>query len=151
MKILLAGLCLFAIPSCRVGESDPRTTLHAAYPEVRWDTIPVRADFDCDGSDDHAVIGRYKDHVFVGFVFARSRNTDVLEYAVSAGIQQAICQEPATLEVESQDFDPPAESGALPGFRRSLSCKGLRLAGGECDSVHIYWNHNDKQITWWRL
>lgn len=37
------------------------------------------------------------------------------------------------------------------GFRQSKTCKGLRLTDGECDSMHIFWNHETKHIDWWRL
>jgi hypothetical protein len=24
------------------------------------------------------------------------------------------------------------------------------LSGGECDPIHIYWNHNTRRLEWWR-
>ena len=28
--------------------------------------------------------------------------------------------------------------------------QGFRLEGGECDSIHFFWNHNTKRLEWWR-
>jgi len=154
MRYAFPLLFLAAISGCRTPQTTrPLDALRSAYPQVIWDTLSVRADLNCDSLPDEARIGHYKGHIFVGFTFADAKEPDILEFAVAGGIQQAICGEPATLTTESQDFSPSAsdERGELPGFRRSAWCVGLRLAGGECDSVHIYWNHDAKQITWWRL
>ena len=26
----------------------------------------------------------------------------------------------------------------------------LGLTGGECDSIHLFWNHASKSLDWWR-
>jgi hypothetical protein len=56
------------------------------------------------------------------------------------------------LEIESLDYDPAENGGGkLDGFERSRTFKGLRLSGGECDDVHLFWNHITKHLNWWRL
>ena len=153
MRFAILLLPVLALPHPASSQQDaPLRALRAAYPLVTWETASVHGDFDCDSVPGDARIGRYRGHLFVGLYFAGRKQVDILEFAVSAAVQQAICAEPATLTTESLDFDPSAAGvGPLPGFHRSVSCKGLRLAGGECDPVHIYWNHDQRQITWWRL
>jgi hypothetical protein len=100
--------------------------LSEARPEVRWDAKSgLRADFDCDGRPDRAFLGRNEGRVYVGAVRAAAQKPDVLDFAIDAGVQAAICQEPAKLAIESLDYDPSDAVGAIDGFRRSRVCKGL--------------------------
>jgi hypothetical protein len=132
----------------------PRTPLQVlsdTRPGVRWDVnSALRFDFDCDGRSDHAFIGRNEGRVYVGLVRATGQRPEILEFAVSGSIQAAICAEPATLMIESLDFDPTADYGKIDGFRRSRTCVGLELRGGECDSIHLFWNHEKQHLDWWR-
>jgi hypothetical protein len=124
----------------------------AARPEVRWDAKSgVRADFDCDERPDRAFLGRNAGRVYVGLVRAAGQKPEILEFAVSAAVQEAICAEPAKLAIESLDYDPTEAVGTIDGFRRSRTCKGLRLSGGECDSIHLFWNHASKSLDSWPL
>jgi hypothetical protein len=120
--------------------------------DIRWETWSVlRGDFDGDGRVDQALLGRGPKRVFVGVVYSSGGKPDILEFAISSGQQAAICSEPAKLEVESLDYDPSDTVGKLEGFERSRTAKGLRLSGGECDDVHLFWNHITKHLGWWRL
>jgi len=130
---------------------DGLQVLATARPEVRWSwATALQADFDCDGQPDQAFLGRAGGRVYVGVVRSGHPNPAVLDFAVSPGVQAAICAEPAVLRIESLDYDPAEAVGAIPGFRQSKTCKGLRLEGGECDSIHFFWNHNTKRLEWWR-
>jgi len=51
-----------------------------------------------------------------------------------------------TMTLESLDSAPDGDTGPLPGFRRSRTCKGLNLTDDMIDSVHIYWNHDAKRF-----
>ena len=125
--------------------------LSKARPEVRWDAKSgMRADFDCDGRPDRAFLGRNEGRVYVGLVRAAAQNPEVLDFAVDGRIQEAICAEPAKLVIESLDYDPTEDVGPVDGFRRLRTCKGLELSGGECDSIHLFWNHALKRLDWWR-
>jgi hypothetical protein len=118
---------------------------------VQWDARSgLRADLDCDGRADQAFLGRNAGRVYVGVVRAAAIKPEILDFAVDGGVQEAICAEPAKLVVESLDYDPTDAVGPIDGFRRSRACKGLELSGGECDSVHLFWNHALKRIDWWR-
>jgi len=122
-----------------------------AVPGVQWDAkSDLRADLDCDGHSDQAFLGRNAGRVYVGVVRAAATKPEILDFAVDAGIQEVICAEPANLVVESLDYDPAEVLGPIDGFRRSRTCKGLKLSGGECDSVHLFWNHASKSLDWWR-
>lgn len=133
------------------GGTVPPKKLLDMVPGVQWDASVLTLDCDCDGRGDHAYLGRFKGHVIVGFASANGSTVDFLEFSVDAGVQKAICREPAKLEVESLDYDPTKAVGKLDGFVRSKTCKGLRLSGGECDAIHIFWNRKTKSLDWWRL
>ena len=126
------------------------SALHAANARVSWDSVALRADFDGDGKTDYAHLGRAGGRIYVGIVFGGSHRVEILDFAISGAEQRAICGEPATLVTESADYDPATDIGPLPGFRRSKTAKGLRLSGGDCDPVHMYWDHDQKHMNWWR-
>ncbi len=156
MRTILFGVSLAMLTIAGGGEAYSAAVLRAveAYaPDVKWQAISeLAADLDCDGRPDHALLGRHSGNVYVGVVLSSERKPQVLGFAVDPGIQNAICAEPAVLSVESLDYDPPEEMGsiAVAGFRRSKRCKGLRLEGGECDSIHFFWNHKTRRLEWWR-
>jgi hypothetical protein len=111
----------------------------------------VVGDLNCDGRADDATVGHLPGKVLVGVIMAGTATPTILEFAVSRSEQAAVCNDNVTLELEDLDYDPAGSVGPLPGFARSKTCKGLRLAEEECDSIHIYWNGVTKQLTWWRL
>jgi hypothetical protein len=125
--------------------------LSEAQPDVHWETKSgLRADVDCDGGPDQAFLGRSGNRVYVGVIRATVRKAEIADFAVDAAIQRAICAEPAKLVVESLDYDPTEAVGSIDGFHRSRTCRGLELSGGQCDSVHLFWNHASKSLDWWR-
>jgi hypothetical protein len=85
-------------------------------------------------------------HVLKGTPFRQGGRPELLEFAISAREEAAICAEPATLQAESQE--EPDDS--LEGFEASPSCKGLMLEGGDCDPIHLYWNRKRRGVSWWR-
>lgn len=136
-------------PSASSGTALER--LSESRPNVRWETKSgLRADVDCDGRPDQAFLGRSGGRVYVGVVRAAAQKPEILDFAVDAGIQKAICAEPAKLVVESLDYDPTDAVGPIDGFHRSRRCRGLELSGGECDPIHLFWNHASKNLDWWR-
>ncbi|HEV8394545.1 MAG TPA: hypothetical protein VGQ37_09740 [Vicinamibacterales bacterium] len=97
-----------------------------------------------------AHLGHRTGEALVGVVPAAGREPQVLTFAVGAGPQQAICAEPMWLAWESLADGPPENIAAISGYPTSTSCKELELSGGECDSVHMFWNLNTKRLDWWR-
>ena len=129
----------------------PPEKLRNLLPDIQWEKQSLTLDCDCDGRNDHAYLGRYKGRVFVGFASGTGSKVDLLEFSVNPNVQAAICSEPAKLEVESLDVDPSRTIGKIDGFVRSKTCQGLRLSGGGCDAIHIFWNRKTQALNWWRL
>jgi hypothetical protein len=149
MMWFMSVVLSIALPS--QDASTPPKKLVDLLPGTQWEARVLTLDCDCDGRNDRAYLGRFKGHVLVGFASAAGSSVDFLEFSVDAGAQAAICREPAKLEVESLDYDPTEAVGKIEGFVRSKTCKGLRLSGGECDAIHIFWNRKTKSLDWWRL
>jgi hypothetical protein len=132
-------------------EQDGLRALSVAMSGVHWDAKSARsADFDFDGSLDAASLGHAEGKVFVGVYRASAKQPQILEFGVNPSVQDAICEEPAQLEIESLGDDPNENIGEIDGFNTSQQSKGLELSGGDCDPIHIYWNHRTKHIWWWR-
>jgi hypothetical protein len=150
----VAALALIAGASGdALAQETPAFQALAAYePEVRWDaSSELSADINCDGRPDQALLGRREGKVYVGLVVSGRARPEILGFGIGGAVQDTICAEPAVLRVESLDYDPKKAGGRLDGFRRSKRCKGLRLSGGQCDSIHFFWNHRTKELDWWRL
>lgn len=115
--------------------------------------VAVKADVDCDGVDDTAQRDYVEDRVRVTVTLAATKTSQSLEFGLgNSGAQDSLCGTEAALEIEDMDYDLIEALGENPeGFRQSKTCKGLRLMDGECDSMHIFWNHETKRIDWWRL
>jgi hypothetical protein len=113
----------------------------------------VKADVDCDGREDTALLEYVDGHVRVSVTLAAADTSRFLEFGLGdSGAQDSLCGSEATLEIEDMDYDLTEAFGENPeGFQQSKTCKGLRLMGGECDSMHIFWNHATQNIDWWRL
>jgi hypothetical protein len=129
----------------------PPKKLQDLLPGIQWEKQALTLDCDCDGRNDRAFLGRFKGRVFVGFASGTGSKVDLLEFSVNPNAQAGICSEPAKLEVEPLDVDPTKSMGNIDGFVRSKTCQGLRLSGGGCDAVHIFWNRKTQALNWWRL
>ena len=122
--------------------------LAAADSRVQWDAASAQeGDVDCDGVPDSAFVGRTKTQIHVGLVRAFAPRPEIVEFGVSSREQASVCDANATLALESQDFD---DEDGLEGFQRSTTCKGMSLADGLCDSIHLYWNRKTQQLGWSR-
>ncbi|OYT88654.1 MAG: hypothetical protein CFE43_21405 [Burkholderiales bacterium PBB3] len=128
--------------------------ISASQAGVRWDgSTFVEGDFNGDGTQDFAVVG-YKEQGIVLAVRAssgrgRTYRNDFQPFGIGPSIQAAICEAPAKLEVHEQFCNPMDEP--LPGCRASKAAKSLNLSGGDCDSIHLFWNHKTNRMEWWRL
>jgi hypothetical protein len=119
-----------------------------------WSGALVKFDADGDGAMDYARLAQSPSHVVIAFVrgpLSRASRIQWLDFPVNAGSQDGICALPASLAVEKTDYAPGSESTPdLPGFKPSHDLRGLALKGGECDDVHLYWNHDAHRLDWWR-
>ena len=129
--------------------------LPSAYAEdVKWDeSSVVRADIDCDGLLDTAKLGYIENRVRLSVTFGANRSPQIIEFGLGeSGRQSSLCGTIAILKVEDMDYDLKEIFGENPeGFKQSNTCKGLNVSAGDCDSMHIFWNHKTKHINWWRL
>lgn len=164
----MAFLVCMMIAGCAKDEA-PAVTAAAAQthqPKISSQTLPataevvsndqpsvVKADVDCDGLEDTAQVEYVDGHVRVSVTLAATKAPQSLEFGLGDSMaQDSLCGTEATLEIEDTDYDLTEAFGENPaGFRQSKTCKGLRLMGGECDSMHIFWNHDTRNIDWWRL
>ena len=154
MRFAIVGL-IFMIGVAAVAHAQDTAAFRALAtfePGVRWEAASeLTADIDCDGRSDQALLGRGDGRVYVGVIVSSRMRPEILGFGVGSAVHDAICAEPAVLRVESLDYDPKKAGGRVDGFRRSKRCKGLRLSGGACDSIHFFWNHRTKELDWWRL
>src|SRR5688572_26683289 len=137
------------------GRATAQQALRAARPGLTWRHVRT-LDINCDGMRDDIFTARDSIHYYVAAVIARgggAMRASVVQFQLAGNSQESFCGRPEPLKTESQDIDFPENVGepAPQGFRRSTRCLGLRLAAGECDSFHLYWNHTSGQLDWWRL
>lgn len=151
--ISLGIACTLALPQICSASEDFLATLTRAHPEIKWEKSSlITADFNGDKLKDSAALGyKNKDQVLIGILMGHLKNgkPQLLPFGIGAGIQEAICALPATLSAEP--LECTAEDSPLPGCKQLAGAKGLFLSGGECDPIHLYWNHLTKQMDWWRL
>jgi hypothetical protein len=129
---------------------EPVQAAAAKYvPGVRWRAKSVIAgNFSCRGRTESAILGTSESWIVVAvFLNGLDHKPQVLEYSTKARNAAS-----AILQTESLGFDPEEALGyALPGFRRSKTCKGLNLSDSRSDSAHIYWNHESRRFDDWVL
>ena len=112
----------------------------------------VVGDLDGDGKPDAAMLGMEERNGVVIAVATHGAdggvNVQYLPFAVDRNSQAAICALPARLETRPLSC---ANAGdPLPGCRDSPPAAELNLVDEECDSIHLYWNHDKGSVAWWR-
>ena len=125
--------------------------LAKSTPAVKWDSASrISANINDDQKADEIYLGRAKGRIHVGIVLGGSGAVHTLDFAIDSSQQAAICGEPASLITEPMDYDPTPIVGRIPGLRSSDRYSGLRLSGGGCDAIHIYWDFEPNEPRWWR-
>lgn len=129
---------------------------HAQGIEQNSHTIVV-ADINCDGAHDQAKLENKGSNVVVSVVMGGTGVEHALTFGIDQGTRQdSLCGTPVSLSAEA----PPQDNddifvyglGEVPdGHSHAANCHDLRLSGGECDAIHIYWNHRTDGLSWWRL
>lgn len=131
--------------------------LQRKYAGVNWDKKSIiKADINCDGKGDAAVLGKEGEKVVVAVIrgpLDKESKIHLTRLLVGKHSQDSLCGRRARLSIEDQDYDPSEifDGEPLSGFRRSKTCKGINVSDGECDSFHFFWNHELKTLQWWRL
>lgn len=122
-------------------------------PNIRWDSKSVlQGDFDCDGKRDAALLGEDKQSVWVAIF---NRGLDAAPQTLSFPKSVMCNAKKRHLKADALDVSDAEwrdSLGEVPdGYRTSKTCQGLVLESGECDSLHIYWNHAKKKFNAWTL
>jgi hypothetical protein len=152
MKIRRAITILWLATTWPLVADDPGDIEKAAarlMPDVTWRVRSVAiGDFTCRGQKEAAILGFSASEIFISvFIGGIKARPEVLRYS-----RKARRADTAELTIESLDYDPKQDLGyELPGFQRSISCKGLNLSDGETDSAHIYWNRTTHRFDDWTL
>lgn len=120
----------------------------------RWDQgTLVKADIDCDGTPDQALLGYEGNSVILKLALAGGAQQQPLSFALAGSTADALCGSVGTLSAEPTDAQALLESlGEVPkGYQQHQGCFDLVLSAGECDAVNLYWDHQGRQLAWWRL
>ncbi len=117
------------------------------------DSSHVVGDIDCDGNIDTAHISQTGDEVVLTVTLHDGRIANQLVFGLGDSMRQdGLCGVQAYLNPEEMENDLSEILGQNPeGYRPSGACLGLNISGGECDSIHIFWNHVTNEMNWWRL
>jgi len=107
----------------------------------------LSGDFSCRGRKEWAILGTDAPSIVVAvFLNGTDKKPEVLGLDTRAGSWVPAL---AKLFLEDLDYDPRVTGDPLPGFRRSKTCKGLRMDTGQVDPANIYWDHDSHRFTYW--
>lgn len=146
-RLSYALFVVLAVTNTGAQTSNVAEAAEKILPQVSWRAASVvAADFTCRGKQEHAILGTTeKDIVVAVFTHGLAERPEVLRYPRAVRDARS-----AVLTLESLDYDPKEEdAGDLPGFRRSKTCKGLKLSDEKIDSAHIYWDHQTRRFDDW--
>jgi hypothetical protein len=148
---VLAFLCLTALnPAFGMDAGKIAMAAKSLAPNVLWQEKSVlKGDLTCQARQDFAILGTQGSLVKVA-VFAQGATARPMILDIDSDLLAT----QTTMSIESQDFETgtgqPGDVGPLPGFKRSKTCKGLKLDDDRIDSVHIYWNRIEGRFQTWQ-
>lgn len=123
--------------------------------DVRWEKEPAfKIDLDCDGKQDDIYLGYVGSDFLVKAMVSSQEKSSRLQFGLSQPSRQdAICGSiPKLGRFETSPEMFQEIFGEVPeGYEFSPQCSELEISGGECDSIHIFWNHKTKEMNWWRM
>lgn len=81
-----------------------------------------------------------------------SNSLPVIEIPVDGSMQFGICPGSAPrISVAPQSEAPLNALGETPrGYEICPKCVEIVVSGGECDSIHFYWDTTTNELAWWR-
>jgi|GEM_PF-1057256 len=124
----------------------------ASYPQYEWKPgHAVAADLNRNGQVDHAWLGIGADSVGL-LVRIDSSTLPIIEIPIDGSRQFGICPGlPPEITLASQSDAPFNALGETPnGYENCPDCVEIVVGGGECDSLHFYWDAMANEIAWWR-
>ncbi len=112
-------------------------------------------DINNDGEQERALVGFGARTVLVAVLIDDEvEQVDFAEFFINKPNQQnALCTATGQLEIEAQNYSLVGQLGQNPeGFKSCPSCQGLLLKdlAGACDPFHIFWDHQNQLLSWWR-
>jgi hypothetical protein len=114
---------------------------------------PLSVDLDGDGAPES--IRLVQENAQVSITVEGQSVTDgsqTLTFGVDPARQDAVCTLPVTLTPAASDCAPEALGAqTLPGCVVKPTARGLTLSDGQCDAIHLYWNHDTRGLAWWRM
>lgn len=123
--------------------------------KIKWDgSSLLKADVNCDGKLDFTTLGYKGDEVFVRTSIADSDVVSVLEFGLNQPSRQdALCGKDVKLSSYQNSKEGLIEVfDEIPKeYKASQVCHSLNISAGECDSIHMLWNHETYKLNWWRL
>ena len=123
--------------------------------QIMWQKDAVHeVDIDCDGIEDLVYMGKIDND----FVIKVSPSSSSIESRLQFGLGQASRQDAICgLNPKFESYASDAETQKMlfdevfEGYKSGKQCFDLNISGGECDSITVFYNHNSKQLNWWRL
>jgi hypothetical protein len=145
MKKIIATLGIALICASVVVGAD-----HAAVYDWR-PSLTVEADLDRNGQMDSARLGIAAESIRL-LVTVNSKPMPVIDIPVDGSKQFGICPGSVPgISVLTQSNAPLNVLGELPqGYEICPDCIEIVITGGECDSLHFYWDTTTNQLAWWR-
>lgn len=154
IRVYLLLFIVFLISAC---DSDPQAeALSERWTGHDWsmNQPEILLDINNDGIKERALIGFGQRTVLVAVYIKDDVNwVDYVEFFVDKPNQQnAICGSKAKLQIEPQKFSLAKNLDPKPeGYQHCPTCEGLRVIDeGDCDPFHIYWDHKNQMLSWWR-
>ncbi len=154
IKFFTLIFCVLILSAC---DPDPQATaLKERWQNHDWSNNQpeLMLDINNDGEQERALLG-VSDKTIIISVFLQDDVTkmDFIELFVDKANQKnSICGTQATLTVESQKYPIRQKVSPTPrGYQYCPECQGLRVTDKkDCDPFHIYWDHSNQRLSWWR-
>lgn len=121
--------------------------------QKRYDAALAHLDIDCDGREDAAQLEYFSNRAVLSVTLTRLEERQSLQIPMANDPEWLeACSGVPLLAAESTDYDISRKLGSNPpGFVASTSCKGLKVLGDECNTIHVFWDHDSSHLDWWRL
>ena len=141
------------IAACLPAPEPPSSVLSAQHPEFAWsNTASETTDFDGDGTQDFLTLGTSDVGAAIAVVAGSPPRAYVLAFGTTGSEQLGTCGVPTGFVVHAkQPPDPRAYVDLPAGYSACPECPALTVGAGECDPLHVFWNHETNSLGWWRM
>ena len=114
-------------------------------------SLSVEVDLDRSGQMDSARLGTAADSVGL-LITVNSKPLPLIEIPIDGSKQFGICPgSDPRISLSAQSEAPLNALGETPqGYEICPDCIEIVIDGGECDSLHFYWDTTGGKLAWWR-